>query len=89
MTKRIVVHGRVQGVGFRYFTEQVAKSLGVTGEVWNRRDGAVEAIASHDDGAVLDTLTERLQHGPGYVQRVDAFDAADAPAQGFRIGATR
>jgi acylphosphatase len=89
MTKRIVVHGRVQGVGFRYFTEQAAKSLGVTGEVWNRRDGAVEAVASHNDCATLDSFVEQLQHGPGHVQRVDAFDVADAPAQGFRIGATR
>lgn len=39
--KSIVVTGRVQGVGFRYFTKILADRLGVTGVVWNASDGSV------------------------------------------------
>jgi len=41
-----VVHGRVQGVGFRYFVERVARQLGLDGYVKNRADGTVEVYAS-------------------------------------------
>jgi acylphosphatase len=40
-----VVHGRVQGVNFRYHTSRTAQSLGLTGWVANRWDGAVETVA--------------------------------------------
>jgi acylphosphatase len=39
------VSGRVQGVGFRYFTQQIATDLGVTGWVKNTFDGKVEFVA--------------------------------------------
>ncbi len=42
---RAVVHGRVQGVSFRYYTVQEALRLGITGWVQNRPDGAVEVCA--------------------------------------------
>jgi acylphosphatase len=41
---RVVVRGSVQGVGFRYATVSRASSLGLGGWVWNRPDGAVEAV---------------------------------------------
>jgi len=40
-----VVHGRVQGVNFRYYTVRTAQQLGLTGWVANRRDGTVETVA--------------------------------------------
>lgn len=39
--KRIVFHGRVQGVGFRYTAKQLSKSLGLTGWVQNELNGTV------------------------------------------------
>lgn len=42
---RAVVHGLVQGVGFRYHTRQVAQQLGVVGFVRNQPDGTVEIVA--------------------------------------------
>ena len=36
--KRFIVHGKVQGVGFRAYTRAVAEHLGISGEVWNRKD---------------------------------------------------
>ena len=46
LTRRVVVEGRVQGVGYRDFTRRAAERLGVAGWVRNRRDGAVEALLS-------------------------------------------
>ena len=46
LTRRhLTVRGRVQGVGFRCFAQETAESLGLTGWVRNREDGAVEAEA--------------------------------------------
>ena len=42
--RHVVIRGRVQGVGFRAWTEYTALELGLQGWVRNRRDGAVEAL---------------------------------------------
>jgi acylphosphatase len=57
------VHGRVQGVGFRWWTHREAVRLGVVGTVRNRSDGTVEAEAfgSPDE---LDRLEQSLRRGP-------------------------
>ena len=45
MLKAFIVTGRVQGVGFRWFTRQTASELGLRGTVRNARDGSVEVVA--------------------------------------------
>jgi acylphosphatase len=57
------VHGRVQGVGFRYFVLDVAEELGLTGWVANQRDGSVVCVAEggRED---LDRLLDLLRCGP-------------------------
>lgn len=57
------IHGRVQGVGFRYFTVQTARELALTGWVRNRRDGSVEVLAIGKP-ADLQTFQSRLKIGP-------------------------
>jgi acylphosphatase len=57
------VHGRVQGVGFRYTTRQVAQRLGLTGWVRNLPTGSVEVWAQGDPDAV-DDLRAWLEYGP-------------------------
>lgn len=60
---QVRISGVVQGVGYRYWTEQHAKARGLNGWVRNRRDGSVEAIIAGDDAAVDDMLAAFWQ-GP-------------------------
>lgn len=61
--KHVIVHGSVQGVGFRYWTRAEADRLGVTGWVRNRLDGTVEAEIEGAESAVT-ALETWLSHGP-------------------------
>ena len=85
--RRFVVRGRVQGVGFRWFVEREARTLGIAGWVRNNSDSSVEilAIGSRDQ---LSGLRSRLQQGPR-AARVDAVEESEArPVSGltnFRI----
>ena len=63
LTRRLMISGRVQGVGFRYSMERKARGLGVTGWVRNRRDGGVEALVQGTPEAVA-AITEWARHGP-------------------------
>lgn len=58
-----VVHGRVQGVGFRDFTERRAVELGLSGWVRNKPDNTVE-VTAEGERAALERLLEFLQRGP-------------------------
>lgn len=81
MTERTVhvsITGRVQGVGFRAWTEDAAAALGLRGWVRNRRDGSVEAVFSGSTEAVGEIL-ERCLSGPR-TARVDNIVATDRPA---------
>lgn len=60
---RVIVHGRVQGVGFRYYTRREAIRLGLTGWVRNLSDGSVEAVINGDPGQI-DIMKQWLNHGP-------------------------
>lgn len=60
---RIVVHGLVQGVGFRYYTYRVANKLALQGYVTNRKDGTVEVVAEGEKPKLL-RLVEELRIGP-------------------------
>jgi acylphosphatase len=68
-----VVHGRVQGVNFRYYTQRRARELDVTGCVRNLWDGTVEVVAEGQQTA-LDELLAFLHVGPrgAFVTQVDS-----------------
>jgi acylphosphatase len=59
----VEVHGRVQGVGFRWFVREHARRLDLAGWVRNRPDGSVEVVASGEQLAVS-TLRSQLVTGP-------------------------
>ncbi len=69
---RAIVHGRVQGVNFRYYTRQQGRQLGLTGYVRNRRDGTVEVEAEGAQSSVM-RLLNWLYQGPrmAIVEQVD------------------
>ena len=77
IARRVRVSGRVQGVFFRAWTRDEARSLGVCGWVRNCPDGSVEAHLEGEDAAVSELL-RRMRHGPPHarVTGVQAFDAA-------------
>ncbi|MCP4427328.1 MAG: acylphosphatase [Chloroflexi bacterium] len=67
------VQGRVQGVNFRYYTQQVANELHLTGWVKNQRDGSVYVVAEGSDDR-LSQLVDFLHHGqpPARVDKVNS-----------------
>src|SRR5947209_1207023 len=69
---RFLVHGRVQGVGFRWWVWRQATRLGLRGLARNLRDGSVEVVAEGSDGALMD-LEGLLAQGPpaAQVERVE------------------
>jgi len=73
---RVVVRGRVQGIGFRAWAEVTALELGVEGWVRNCRDGSVEAVLAGSEEVVL-TMIEAFRQGPPGA-RVEAIDQRDA-----------
>ena len=82
MRRRIVAHGRVQGVWFREGARRQAERLGVAGWVRNRADGTVEAEL---EGAPepVELLVRWFGHGPPEA-RVDRVDVAELPVRGER-----
>ena len=80
--RRIVVHGRVHGVGYRWSCKREADRLGVDGWVQNRPDGTVELVAGGNETAVRQ-LVEWCRRGPrgAIVTDVEVF-AEDAPGGG-------
>jgi acylphosphatase len=78
--KLITVRGRVQGVGFRYFVQNAATRLGLTGNVRNCPDSSVEIVAEGSNRAIAD-LIEQVKQGPR-LSRVERVDAVDIPVEG-------
>lgn len=84
---KVVITGRVQGVGFRASCQRQAVALGLTGWVRNRWDGAVEALFEGPAEAV-DAMLAWCHQGPpmAYVTGVEVTPAPDAPSEPwFRI----
>jgi len=81
IARRFVLSGRVQGVGFRYFTLDAARREGLHGYVTNRDDGSVEAVAEGESES-LDRFERAIRQGPSRsrVERVMVDDVE--PAQG-------
>ena len=81
MTRRYVVAGLVQGVGFRWYVARHARGLGLAGHARNLADGRVEVVATGSDAAALARLEALLRAGPAHarVDHVEAQDQADDP----------
>jgi acylphosphatase len=84
--KRVVAHGRVQGVFFRDTTRREAERAGVAGWVTNRGDGAVEAVFEGDEEAV-GRMVALVEQGPGHadVERVEVTREEPEGLSGFDV----
>jgi len=82
------LHGRVQGVGFRWWCARAAKGLGVIGDVRNCDDGTVE-VRAQGSAEVLERFRLRLAEGPpmARVDELEPFEieADHEPGEEFRI----
>jgi acylphosphatase len=77
--RRVVIRGRVQGVGYRAWTEYTALDHGLQGWVRNRRDGSVEALFA-GPAAAVSAMIEHCRRGPPGAQ-VDAVDHREADSE--------
>lgn len=84
MVRRLLVHGRVQGVWYRGWTVDQAEALGLDGWVRNRRDGSVEILVSGADGAI-ERLIALCRQGPSAarVERVEVTGSDETVPAGF------
>jgi acylphosphatase len=84
LARRIVVSGRVQGVGFRFFAEAAARREGLHGWVRNLPDGRVE-ISAEGEAEALERFERSVRHGPAGA-RVDEVEVVDIGASGSDTG---
>jgi len=70
------VHGRVQGVSFRYYTQSQAVRLGLRGWVRNKQDGSVEVCFAGSENQIT-MMKQWLQQGPSYA-RVELVEFSSA-----------
>lgn len=77
LARRIVVHGRVQGVGFRYYVQRVGKQLGLTGNVCNLPDSTVEIIVE-GPAETVEEFIRGVRKGPSIalVERLEIQNTA-------------
>jgi len=86
LTRRVVVEGFVQGVGYRDFARRVALRRRISGWVRNRTDGTVEALI-HGSPADIELVLAELRRGPRGA-RITAFKLAEPrSSDGFEPGA--
>lgn len=79
VVRRVIIRGRVQGVGFRAFVEYTAQDHGIAGWVRNRRDGSVEAVFAGPADTVATMIAACRRGPPG--ARVDAVEESEAASE--------
>lgn len=86
---RVVIEGRVQGVGFRWWIEQWANSRGLDGWVRNRREGTVEALF-HGPADVVRHMVDACREGPesARVRNLREFEDEPPDDPGFELKKT-
>ena len=81
--RHVVIRGRVQGVGFRAWTEYSALERGLQGWVRNRRNGSVEALFVGPLNAIAAMIVACHQGPPG--SRIDGIDQRDGTAEELKL----
>ena len=81
--RHVIIRGRVQGIGYRAWTEYTALERGLQGWVRNRRDGSVEALFVGPQEAVAGMIEACKEGSRG--SRVDAIDQREGAADEFAL----
>ena len=86
VARRWLLHGRVQGVGFRYFAQRAAQEVGVSGYARNLDDGGVEVLAMGSEEQ-LSKFSARIRQGPRWadVRTVQELEAVLEDYGSFEI----
>lgn len=86
VAKRLIVSGRVQGVGFRYFSQETAQRFGIKGWVRNLNDGTVELHAEGTEQEI-GAFEQTLKDGNRFVgvERIEETEANDQEFRSFDI----
>ena len=84
VSRRYLINGRVQGVGFRFFAEEAAAREGLHGWVQNLPDGRVE-ITAEGDAEALERFERRIRQGPRGA-RVEDVEIDEQAATGRNTG---
>jgi len=82
--RHVIVHGRVQGVGFRAFVEIEALRRGLEGWVRNRHDGSVEAVFAGEADAVAGMI-DACRRGPSFGAWVDVLHQRDSDGDDLKL----
>jgi acylphosphatase len=85
---RAIVSGRVQGVGFRFFVEDAATSLGLTGYVRNLSNGNVEVVAEGPRHR-LEALLRKLNDGPPLARVAGVTQSWEPPTDAYDVFSIR
>ncbi|MGT2935096.1 acylphosphatase [Streptococcus castoreus] len=81
---RLLISGRVQGVGFRYATYTLALKIGdIYGRVWNNTDGTVEILVQSDKADKMATFIQEVRKGPSKWSKVTYVDVTLANFEDF------
>ena len=86
-SRRYLIRGNVQGVGFRFFAQAAASREGLSGWVRNTSDGSVEVAAEGESGA-LERFERLMSHGPPRARVMGIDVSEDVPGEshtGFHI----
>lgn len=82
---RLLVSGRVQGVGFRYATYALALDMGdIYGRVWNNSDGTVEILVQSKDSDKITKFIQEVRKGPSKWAKVTYVDVTMANFEDFQ-----
>jgi acylphosphatase len=83
--KRVIYSGRVQGVGFRYTAQRVARGFPIVGYVKNLPNSSVELVAQGEAGQVEAFLQALAQQMVGYIRNAAVSDESPGTYEGFGV----
>ncbi|MCX7910938.1 MAG: acylphosphatase [Endomicrobia bacterium] len=84
---RLIVYGKVQGIGYRWFVKDVAKEENIYGYVKNKSDGSVEIVVESDDDEKIKKFIERIkkEHPYAFVEKIEISEIPVVSYKDFKI----